>query len=1079
MARQISRAEAWERAHEVFTQINFNSFDYNTIKESLLDYVKLYFPEDFNDYIESSEFIAILETFAYVGELVAYRLDMNAHENFITTAQRKESILRLAKLLSYKASRNIPARGLVKITSVQTTERVIDSSGRNLAGLRIHWNDLNNSNWKEQFLLVLNRVLEQEFGTVQPTERKQFNDVLFELYTLNNNPISPNGRSVLPYIVNADNTTYPMELVPVNLTDDGPVERRPEINAKFSILYASDGLGDSSDTTGFIMFTKQGTLQRRRQSFDGITPNQYYEVDADNINETDLWVNRVNPDTGEILINDPYAEILPHMVSEELRYGEWIEVDLANAQNIIFNTNRNRHKYEVETLDDDHVRIIFGDGEFSDIPSGTYDIWYRVSANEDLFIERNAVVNKSTSLTYLDETNTTQTLTLTFSLVSSLQNASASEDMDHIRRVAPSIYYTQDRMVNGRDYNTFMLQDPSILRLRAINRTFAGDSKYLAWHDPSGHYENVKIFGDDLAVFWLENSPEDGGLLTVTSSITASGLLFNHLEPLLSTTDFLAVIGPYLQRYGNYPIDVRKSFSESEIDEIVTEIQSIIDAGVGDLTLYFIPEANKWSTTDSGTGIVLVTASYLETSGWTIRWRTRRLIAHSNDTQFWNTNTTEGIINYDTLNTRMDNLVILQANYDANQTQLLNSNKNYVVLGQELVDVQLPTGGLPDTNRLAIFPGDDSGNNIPDDILQEFLFEAIYEGTWPADPEVPQVGDIPTGVTGTSAFIDLSELGAGERINNDPEGVKGGDADLEVYINGVQHTFQQNELQAIGSDASLLVLSRVGFTPGSVPIEGDEIRIVIKRFVYLSREDNMSSWIPQLDTDTMRTLYLTEDVENYLDQRYMRVPGRYPLNFAWFHHVPRFNLVDPSASNIIDMYILTRGYYIGYQRWLSGRTDIQPREPTSFELRSSYINLLDNRMLSDTVVLHPAKFKVLFGPKAPPQLQCKFKVIRPRHSSLTDNEIKVRIVDITRRFFSINEWEFGESFFFTELAAAVHAALGPEIDSIVLVPVYARHQFGDMFQIQAREDELFVPDISVSDIEVIQTLTSENIRQTI
>jgi hypothetical protein len=65
MAREISRAEAFERAHEIFSQINFNSFDYNTIKESLLDYVKLYFPEDFNDYIESSEFIAIVELFAY------------------------------------------------------------------------------------------------------------------------------------------------------------------------------------------------------------------------------------------------------------------------------------------------------------------------------------------------------------------------------------------------------------------------------------------------------------------------------------------------------------------------------------------------------------------------------------------------------------------------------------------------------------------------------------------------------------------------------------------------------------------------------------------------------------------------------------------------------------------------------------------------------------------------------------------------------------------------------------------------------------------------------------------------------
>jgi len=52
-----------------------------------------------------------------------------------------------------------------------------------------------------------------------------------------------------------------MELVPVELTSDSPVEKRPERDAKFSLLYGSDGLGDGSDTTGFFCFTKQGTLR--------------------------------------------------------------------------------------------------------------------------------------------------------------------------------------------------------------------------------------------------------------------------------------------------------------------------------------------------------------------------------------------------------------------------------------------------------------------------------------------------------------------------------------------------------------------------------------------------------------------------------------------------------------------------------------------------------------------------------------------------------------------------------------------------------------------------------------------------
>lgn len=1109
MTRQISRAEAWERAHEVFTQVNFNAFDFSTIKESLLDYTKLYFPEDFNDYIESSEFIAILELFAYVGELLAYRLDLNAHENFITTAQRKESVLRLAKLIAYKASRNIPARGLVKLTSIQTTETILDSAGRNLAGRRIFWNDANNPNWKEQFLLIVNRVLEQEFGTVDPSERVQVDDVLFELYTLNNNPLSSGNRGVFPYsTVAGSGDSVPMELVPVQLSDSGPSERRPELNSKFSLLYANDGLGDSSDTTGFMMFTKQGTLAFRTQTFDGVTPNQTFDLVIDNINETDLWVNNVNPETGEVLIQDPYAEILPHLVSDDLRYGEWVEVDLANAQNIIFNTNRNRHKYEVETLDDDQVRLVFGDGEFSDIPSGTFQIWYRTSANQNLFIERNSVIDRSSSFTYTDETGSTQTITFTFSLVSSLQNASASEDIEHIRRVAPSVYYTQDRMVNGRDYNTFMLQDPSILRMRSINRTFAGDSKYIAWHDPRENYEDVKIFGDDLALYWEEEDPEDGGLIVV-GDVNTEDLLENQIEPLLSSTDFFAKIGPELQKLGLNPGDLRRTFNGSNIpysfNSSTYEREAILEALDDAITttpvvdLYYSVVYDEWTVAGTNghpcdlepigspatiSGCVSGPAKSIwmmriearfqgsNLSGWDVRWRTRRMIAHSEETRFWNTNATTNVVNFDTLNSVGDMIVVLKANTNANETGLLDDNRNFGVLGQELVPQNLPNAGLPDIHRLSILPEDQNEDGIPDNLLQPLLFDADVTYEW--------TGSEPTDAA-SAPYIDLENL-FGKRYNNSD--TKGRDLDLEVFVNGVQYTFEDSDLfpaedPANGHSSSDLIVKSLAFpgTGNPTPSPGDTISITFKDYVYFSRDDVLSEWEPKPDTDTIRTLFLVEDTIVEDEQRYIREPGRYPLNFAWFHYTEFLDLVDPAASNIIDMFIVTVGYYKALRSWLDGRTSVEPTEPTPLELRTSYAKLLDNKMISDTVVLHSGKFKILFGSRAIAQLRAKFKIIRPGISSLTDNQVKVRVVDTIRTFFDVESWEFGETFYFTELAASIHAALGPEIDSVVLVPTYAQNQFGDMFQVPAREDELFIPDVSTSEIEVVQSYTPTNIRQ--
>ena len=149
--RTTYSAESWTAIYTAFNAVSFVSYGYDEIRQSILDYTATYYSEVFDDYQASSEFIALIESFAYIAEQLAYRVDMVAHENFITTAQRKQSILRLAKLISYKATRNIPVRGLVKLTTISTSERVLDSRGVNLAGLSITWNDPNNQNWKEQF----------------------------------------------------------------------------------------------------------------------------------------------------------------------------------------------------------------------------------------------------------------------------------------------------------------------------------------------------------------------------------------------------------------------------------------------------------------------------------------------------------------------------------------------------------------------------------------------------------------------------------------------------------------------------------------------------------------------------------------------------------------------------------------------------------------------------------------------------------------------------------------------------------------------------------------------------------------
>jgi len=152
-------AEDWQKVYQSFREADFQSYDFATLRKAMLDYLQLYYPEDFNDFTESSEYIALIDLIAFMGQNLAFRADLNTRENFIDTAERRESILRLARLVSYSPKRSIPASGFLKLQSVTTTETLKDSTGKGLSNTVINFNDVSNPDWEEQWNTILNAAM--------------------------------------------------------------------------------------------------------------------------------------------------------------------------------------------------------------------------------------------------------------------------------------------------------------------------------------------------------------------------------------------------------------------------------------------------------------------------------------------------------------------------------------------------------------------------------------------------------------------------------------------------------------------------------------------------------------------------------------------------------------------------------------------------------------------------------------------------------------------------------------------------------------------------------------------------------
>ena len=156
---------------------------------------------------------------------------------------------------------------------------------------------------------------------------------------------------------------------------------------------------------------------------------------------------------------------------------------------------------------------------------------------------------------------------------------------------------------------------------------------------------------------------------------------------------------------------------------------------------------------------------------------------------------------------------------------------------------------------------------------------------------------------------------------------------------------------------------------------------------------------------------------------------------------------------------------------------VTPPEPTPLELRTSYGYLLKNKMLSDTVVLHSGKVKLLFGSKADQRFRARFKAVRSQNATFSDERIKSEIIAVIDTFFNIKNWDFGDTFYATKLIALIHQRLASQIASVVIVPTYSVNSFGSLFTIESGFDEVLQSAATVNDVEIVNELTPTVLRQ--
>tara|TARA_R100000152_G_C6781727_1_gene216942 strand:- start:4476 stop:6266 length:1791 start_codon:yes stop_codon:yes gene_type:complete len=98
-----------------FVPIKYTNRDYNSIKTALVEHARRYYPQTMQDFNEASFGALMLDTVAYVGDVLSFYLDYQANESYLDTALEYANIVKISKQMGYKLKGSASATGIVTL----------------------------------------------------------------------------------------------------------------------------------------------------------------------------------------------------------------------------------------------------------------------------------------------------------------------------------------------------------------------------------------------------------------------------------------------------------------------------------------------------------------------------------------------------------------------------------------------------------------------------------------------------------------------------------------------------------------------------------------------------------------------------------------------------------------------------------------------------------------------------------------------------------------------------------------------------------------------------------------------------
>ena len=102
----------------VVKQVNYLNKDFSDFRDNLIEFAKVYFPNTYNDFNESSPGMMFIEMAAYVGDVLSYYIDSQFRESLLAYAEEKRNVYNVAQSFGYKPKVTAPASAVLDVFQI-------------------------------------------------------------------------------------------------------------------------------------------------------------------------------------------------------------------------------------------------------------------------------------------------------------------------------------------------------------------------------------------------------------------------------------------------------------------------------------------------------------------------------------------------------------------------------------------------------------------------------------------------------------------------------------------------------------------------------------------------------------------------------------------------------------------------------------------------------------------------------------------------------------------------------------------------------------------------------------------------